>query len=230
MERVGKLVSIQVGRPKEQVFERPQDGRESVWTSGIHKVRVDGPIMLRETNLDGDTQADLENHGGPYRAVLMYSADHYEAWPHQLKLAGIEGSLQGEGAFGENFTVTGFTEDTVCLGDILRIGEVVVQVSQPRRPCWKLGRRHNMPGLPAAVERLGWTGWYIRVLQTGFVEAGMNVEFVDRLYPQWTIRETARVMRDRSALREQATVLAVCEELSPDWRQAFRETAEARAE
>ena len=214
----GKLLSIQVGLPAEKVYARPTDDHEAVWVSGIDKRRVDGPVELGLTNLAGDGQADLKHHGGPHRAVLLYSAAHYDEWPEVLGVPRFE-----FGAFGENFTVSGFSEETSCIGDILQIGEVVVQVSQPRGPCWKLGRKHHLPLLPVEVERRGWTGWYVRVLQTGTVEPGQQITLVERLHPQWTITETHRIMRERRTVREEALTLAACPELSSDWQRMLRE-------
>ena len=211
----GRLVSIQIGLPGQKVFEHPSDGREAAYVSAIDKSTVLGPVLVGETNLAGDGQADLKNHGGPYRAILAYSALHYPQWKQ------VCGLSFAYGAFGENFTVSGLTEENMCIGDILKVGEVILQVSQPRSPCWKLGRKHRLPELPADVERLGWTGWYLRVLQTGTVEAGMEIQLMERLYPKWTIRETHRIRKERLVMRDEAIALAACPELSPDWRDIF---------
>ncbi|QSO54466.1 MOSC domain-containing protein [Alicyclobacillus curvatus] len=208
----GKLLSIQVGLPEQKVFQHPSDGKEAAYVSGIDKSSVLGAVEVGVTNLAGDGQADLENHGGPHRAILMYSANHYPDWKQ------LRGLSLAYGAFGENFTVSGLTEDNMCLGDTLKVGEVILQVSQPRSPCWKLGRKHHLPQLPADVERFGWTGWYVRVLQTGTVEAGMEIRLIHRLHPQWTIRQTHKIRRDSLVMPEDALALAACTELSPDWR------------
>ena len=95
----------------------------------------------------GDGQADRKNHGGPYRAVLGYSADHYPVWREDLDMPDLP-----YGAFGENFTIAGLDEESVALGDVFRVGDqVVLQVSQPRAPCWKLARRWEIKDLTARV-------------------------------------------------------------------------------
>ena len=125
--------------------------------------------VLGRTDLDGNAQADLKNHGGPDKAVCCYSAEHYPDWRNTLGLSEDE---FGYGAFGENFTLSGFTEDAVCLGDIYTVGTAKVQVSQPRMPCWKVGRRWERPDLPGEMTATGRTGFYLRVLEEGEVGAG----------------------------------------------------------
>jgi MOSC domain-containing protein YiiM len=166
------LVSVQVGLPK------ALDG----WTSAIFKAAVHSPVWLSRTNLEGDRQADLRYHGGPDKAVLAYSADHYAAWRNKPGLEKIE-----YGAFGENFSIAGQTEETVCLDDVYFIGEVIVQVSRPRTPCGKLARKWNLPHLTTRVAQTGRSGWYLRVLKEGFVTAGTPVCLDERPHPESTI-------------------------------------------
>ena len=127
-----RLLSIQVGLPKTHGTEDAADPLDEQWTSAIFKQPVKGAVWLGKENLDGDEQADRVNHGGPHRAVLMYAATHYPLWQDELGLNDIP-----YGGFGENFTSDGLAEDTVCIGDMYAIGASVVQVSQPRSPCWK---------------------------------------------------------------------------------------------
>ena len=120
------------------------------------------PRALSSTNLAGDGQADLKVHGGPDKAVCVYSADHYP-----LLAPGTGRSRSADpGWFGENFSVEGQSETDVAVGDTYRIGTAVVQISQPRAPCWKLGRRWNRLDMPKLVLQSGRTGWYLRVLET----------------------------------------------------------------
>src|SRR5262245_23305620 len=133
------LVSIQTGMPKRY----GREGSDKAFLSGINKSTVNGPIHLNILNLEGDAQADLKNHGGEFRAVLSYAVSHYPAWRAELDRPDLP-----YGAFGENFTVSDLTEKNVCLGDIYEIGpEVIVQVSQPRLPCFKLARRWDIKNL-----------------------------------------------------------------------------------
>jgi MOSC domain-containing protein YiiM len=160
--------------------------------------------------VDGDGQADQVNHGGLDKAICTYAADHYDAWSRELGPFGV--SLQF-GAFGENFSVDGLTEDDVCVGDIWRIGAVEVQVSQPRQPCWKLARRWRIDDMALRVVESGRTGWYLRVLAEGPVTAGLAVERVARPFRMWTITQVNRLLHheknDLAAIRELVTVPAL---------------------
>lgn len=198
------LVSIQVGTPRLRGFEvglaRPLDRQ---WKSAFVKSPVDGPVPLAATNLKGDRQADLRVHGGPDMAVLCYSAEHYPLWRDEL---GIE--EMGPGGFGENFTISGHDERSVCIGDVYRIGGAEVQVSQPRGPCYKISYRWKRPDLLGRVEASGRHGWYLRVLREDEVEKGMAVELLNRPNPEWTVRHAADAFRDRRRAPETALALA----------------------
>jgi MOSC domain-containing protein YiiM len=215
------LVSIQVGRPACLGDDAAADPMDRPWTTAFFKQPVSGPVRLAPTNLDGDQQADLENHGGVDKAVCVYSADHYPAWRERLARPDLPW-----GAFGENFTLTGLLEQDVCVGDVWSIGEEVrVQVSQPRQPCWKLARRWREKTLTAEVIQTGRTGWYFRVLGAGIVEAGMPVTLVERLRPAWTITSCNGVMYGPRGDRDAAARLAAVPELSTAWRETLSRRA-----
>ena len=214
------LVSIQVARPG--VYGRPDadDWMDQPWQTGFYKQQVDGPRRLSRTNLDGDGQADLHNHGGPDKAVLAYASAHYPAWRELLDRPDLP-----HGAFGENFTVDGLDEDTVSIGDIYRLGTALVEVSQPRQPCWKLARRWRIKELPALVEQTGRTGWYLRVLEEGEVAPGQLLTLQERPYPDWTVTRATRTMRGRTRDRAAAGELAGIEALAASWRDRLAEAA-----
>src|SRR5262252_9538837 len=128
-----KIVSLNVGRPREVAWH----GRTV--TTGIFKEPVAGRVALRKLNLEGDGQADLTVHGGEYKAVYCYPVEHYDYWSKQLP-----GHALTMGNFGENFTIDGFSEDSVYIGDRFAIGSAEVVVTQPRLPCYKLGIRFDM--------------------------------------------------------------------------------------
>jgi MOSC domain-containing protein YiiM len=177
-------------------------------------------LQLDWLDLEGDEQADLTVHGGPDKAVCVYSADHFPFWQRALERPDL-----GAGAFGENFSVTGLAEDTVCLGDVYEVGEAVVQVSQPRAPCWKLGRKWARRDLPKLVLREGRTGWYFRVLQPGVVEPGQTLRLIDRSYPSWTITQVNRLAyaKKSDGLQDERRALADCPALAEEWRPSLRE-------
>jgi MOSC domain-containing protein YiiM len=214
------LLSIQVGRPAEHGTDGAADPMDCPWTSGFFKAPVAGPISLGRTNLDGDGQEDLVNHGGPDKAVCVYSADHYDTWRHELELPGLT-----FGAFGENFTIGGMDEDGVCIGDVWRVGEATVQVSQPRQPCWKLARRWRIKDLPGRVVATGRTGWYFRVLEEGVVSPELPMALVERPFPSWTVGRANRVMHHDRGDRRAAAELAAVPPLSASWREALARRA-----
>jgi MOSC domain-containing protein YiiM len=216
------LLSIQVGMPLTRGIDRATDPMDLPWTSGFVKEPVHGPVRVGLTNLDGDGQADLSVHGGVDKAILAYSSNHYPLWRKEL---GIDGFPYG--AFGENFTITDLTEQTVYLGDVWQVGEVRVEVSQPRQPCWKLARRWRSPDLPHRVIENGRSGWYFRVLTEGYVEAGQALTLLDRPFPQWTIAEVTEVLLHRRDDAEAAQELLKVPALAATWRAALRRRATA---
>lgn len=208
------IESIQVGQPRTlgqtgsgSPFDRP-------WTSAIHKHSVTGPVRVHRTNMAGDAQADLVNHGGPDKVLLVYSADHRAAWRRDLPR--LDAS---PGGFGENLTVVGLDERSVCIGDVYRFGGVLAQVSQPRSPCWKLARRHRQLDLAARVEGNGRTGWYLRVLEEGEVSSRDEFALLERHHPLWTVARTKSLMRDRHAGRDVIEELSQLMALSAGWRE-----------
>jgi MOSC domain-containing protein YiiM len=209
---VPRLQSLQVGLPKVLTDN-------GGWVTSIFKKPVDRTVWLDRLNLEGDAQADLKVHGGPDKAVCVYAADHFARWRSEL---GVD--CEG-GAFGENFSVSGQTEQTVSIGDVFEIGTAVVQISQPRGPCWKLARRWKRPDFPRQVLRTGRTGWYFRVLTPGRVEPGDSLRVVDRPCVDWTIARVNDVMyAPRSSWDAAAArALADCEPLTESWREALRE-------
>jgi MOSC domain-containing protein YiiM len=203
------LYSLQVGEPR-QLFE------PDIWTTAFYKGRVDGPVRLSRLNLAGDRQADLTVHGGLDKAVCVYSNEHYASWSREL---GVDGC--GPGWFGENFTVSNLNEDTACIGDVYAIGTAVVEVSQPRGPCWKLARRWNRLDLPKRVLRANRTGWYFRVIEEGDVAAGQDLELRERPFPKWTIARVNRLMYLKSESATDRRELANCPALAQSWRTAL---------
>jgi MOSC domain-containing protein YiiM len=166
---------------------------------------VDGPIFVSATNLAGDRQADLVHHGGTDKAVLAYSTVHFAYWRDEFP----DWQLAG-GAFGENLTIEGLCEADVCVGDVFEIGACRVQVSQPRQPCWKLSRRWNLPRLDARVKTTGRTGWYLRVLQEGWIEAGLELQLVERPHPKITVAWANSVMYAKPRVPDNDRALAAC--------------------
>ncbi|MBK9308586.1 MAG: MOSC domain-containing protein [Nitrospira sp.] len=183
------------------------------WTTGFFKHPINDPIWLGRLNLDGDGQADLENHGGIDKAVNVYPIEHYSYWLQILSVTEL-----APGAFGENFTTEGLSEGEVCIGDTFEIGQSLVEVSQPRQPCWKLARRWGVPDLALRVQKSGLTGWYFRVLREGLVQVNQSAVLLGRPFPQWTIARANLLMHHQTDDRDAARDLANCPALSSRWR------------
>jgi MOSC domain-containing protein YiiM len=130
------------------------------------------------------------------------------------------------GAFGENIVVEGMSEADVCVGDVYDLGEARVQVSQPRQPCGKQARRWGIADLVEQINRRGWTGWYLRVLREGRVQAGDRFTMLERPHPEWTISRAHEVMHFRKKDAEAIESLAACAALSADWVTELRMRAE----
>ncbi len=200
-----QIVSLQVGLPTERQYGNDADGEGKVWRSGIFKETVEGAVYLGKEDFVGDAQADLKNHGGPDKAVLMYAESHYSYWKRILPQHSWV-----YGGFGENLTVTQMTEDKVAIGDVYAIGDVRVEVSQPRQPCWKLARRWTQKDLAVRVQQNGFAGWYVRVLQEGMIEAGQKLELLKRPYPEWTISRVFDIIYNLDRDIEESLELAHC--------------------
>lgn len=175
------LISVNTGKVRTlENYAKPA-------TSAIIKQPTKETLYLSHTNLAGDEQADLVFHGGREKAVCVYSFEHYPYWEKELRIK------MPLGAFGENLTLQGLTEEVVCIGDTFEWGDAVVQVSQPRRPCYKISARYNIPELTLKVVNTGYTGFYLRVLEEGKVSvnepltlkkrhgAGVTVDFVNQI-------------------------------------------------
>jgi MOSC domain-containing protein YiiM len=204
-----KLMSVNVSVPIEV-----RHGDKLVST-GIFKKSVAGPVHVNGYNLVGDGQADLESHGGEYKAVYAYSLDHYEFWRKVLSREEMP-----FGQFGENLTVEGLDESRSCVGDRLQIGTAQFTVTQPRVPCYKLGIRLGNEKMPRLFSESARTGFYLRVLHEGTVEAGDPVEVIERGRGHVAIKTLFEAyMRpgDRDAARTLRQGLEV-PELSPEWR------------
>jgi MOSC domain-containing protein YiiM len=215
------LVALCVGQPTDYGVEGAVDPMDRPWRTAFYKEEVDGPRWLGTTNLEGDRQADTKSHGGPEKAALAYCADHYRDWAAEMPDLRL-----GFGAFAENLDIAGLPEAGACVGDVYAIGDALVQVSQPRMPCWKISRRWRVPDFAHRVQAAGRTGWYLRVLREGEISAGLEVVLVERPQPRWTIACCNEVMYVRKRDRDLAAELAAVPELAASWRNMLGKRAE----
>src|SRR5436190_461567 len=156
--------------------------------SAFEKTPVVGVLDLGREGLPGDEHA-WKHHGGPDMAVLVYAREHYSFWEDDC---GLE--LPPSGAFGENFTTRGLVETEVCIGDVFRVGGAVVQVSQPRSPCFKIAARYGLSDMPIRVQESGYTGFLLRVVEEGPVRAGDEIRLVGHDDHGMTVAEANRIV------------------------------------
>jgi MOSC domain-containing protein YiiM len=215
------VVSVNAGRPAPLTRRH---GR--VVRSAIHKRPVDADVLaLSRVNLEGDEQADLTVHGGPDKALYVYPVEHLHAWVGEHP--GHE-AVFVPGGIGDNLTVEGWTERTVRIGDVWRWGDALVQVAQPRSPCYKLAARSGIPTLTRLFEETGRSGWYLRVLEPGTVpaRAPLRLHLVERAASVLTVAEATRLLRaprPLAALQRGATH----PDLAASWRRALLRRLEA---
>ena len=186
-------------------------------STGIFKEPANGPIEVRKLNLEGDHQADLEFHGGVCKAVYAYPIEHYTHWARELDRADFS-----FGQFGENFTVEGMLESEIYVGDVLRIGDVVFEVTQPRVPCFKLGiRMGDVDDFQNRFLRSGFVGFYLRVLEEGTVSAGMEIERVSKRSDSMSIQDIHKSMHFDKRNLDAAKKALEIDALSPGWCREF---------
>lgn len=187
----GSIVSVQVGRTA------PLGPRKV--PSAFVKRPIAGPVMAKQLGLVGDQQADLRVHGGPDKAIYCYPSDHYVTW---LAERPSDKALLVPGGFGENLTTRGLDEDLMCIGDVLRIGGVTAQVTQPRQPCFKLGLHFKDPQILRRMLQSGRSGWYLRVLEPGLVQAGGSITRISHPNPTWSVARLNRLFGSNATFEE----------------------------
>ena len=183
-----RLLEVNVGLPA-PLGQR----RGEIVLSGIRKRPVTSPeVTVSTVNIAGDGQADLVNHGGRDKAVYCYAADHFPFWKQSI---GYEGDGE-HAAFGQNLTVAGIDETGIHIGDRLRWGDVLLEVSQPRWPCFKLDMHSGVPLLMKRLIASGHSGWYLRVIESGTAPTSGDIEIVERDPLAITVRDAFDARRD----------------------------------
>jgi MOSC domain-containing protein YiiM len=203
----GRVVSVQIGTVAPLGPNRVP--------SGFVKRAVAGPVAVTAHGLDGDEQADLRVHGGRDKAVYGYAAAAYDYWraTQPQHLARLH-----PGAMGENLTLAGLGEAHVYIGDKVRIGTSLLQVSEPRQPCFKLALAFDDAKLPRAFARSGRCGWYYRTLEPGVIAAGDDCEVVERPNPDWPVARLFEVITARAFGRETLVEMVAIEGLAEGWK------------
>ena len=190
---------------------------DAQYTSAIDKQPCLKRITVTERGFEGDIQADQRVHGGVDKAIHHYAFDHYAYWQERLDAPQAHTVLKAAGAFGENISTTGITEADVCLCDRIKIGTCIVEVSQSRQPCWKLNHRFATPDMALYVQNTGKTGWYYRVLQGGYMEAGDAMTLLERPYPQWNLSKVNEIISGKLQDKDELQAFASLA-LTPSWK------------
>ena len=206
-----KLLTVSVGLPREIEWK----GR--IVRTSIFKAPVGGRVRVSRLNLDGDQQSDLTVHGGFDKAVYAYPSEHYSFWRRELP-----GMDLASGVFGENFTTEGLLEETLHIGDRLRVGSAAFVVTQPRMPCFKLGIRFNRSDMVKRFLQSGRTGFYFAVLQEGEVAAGDSIELLERDEHSIPVADVVNLYRGDATNQKLLRRVSELPSLPESWRDYFR--------
>lgn len=204
-----KVETVLAGRPV-------PFGRPGV-LSAIAKRPLEGPVEVGPSGLLLDEQGDPRHHGGPEKAIHHYALDHYPYWRAELAPA-APSCLEAPGAFGENLSTRGLTEADMCVGDVWRLGTVLLQVSQARQPCWKLNHRFGVLDMVLRVQASGRTGWYYRVLEPGRIAPADTLMLVERPHADWPLSRLLRTFYVDRLNRPALEGIKALELLSASWR------------
>lgn len=205
------IESLNIGLPVKENFY----GKEI--TTGIRKQPVPGPARLGRLGFDGNDVADKKHHGGPDKAVCVYSTEHCHYWEDAL------GITLPPAPFGENFSVSGLYEEDICIGDIFKAGTALVQVSQPRQPCSTLAARYGRNDMVKLVVESGRTGFYFRVLQEGMVKRGDVLALKEKDPQNITVSFANRIFHHDKKNCEAIERVFALPSLSESWRRSFLE-------
>ena len=206
-----KLVSLNVGLPREVAW------RGKTVRTGIWKNPAQSRLMVRRLNIDGDGQGDLGGHGGPNRPVFVYQLDSYRYWERELSRSDFS-----YGQFGENFTIEGWPDDEVCIGDRFRIGGALFEISQPRVTCYRVGIRMEEPRMAALLVAQHRPGFYFRVLEEGEVGAGDEIIKVADGAEGMSVAEIDGALYLRGHTRDQWERALRIPALSAGWKESFQ--------
>lgn len=205
-----KLVSVNVSLPVEIDYNNTRI------SSSIFKKPVAGNISLGEFNLAGDQQVDLENHGGGHKAVYAFSTEQYDYWRQALNRPELH-----YGQFGENLTISGLDEAALCIGDQLQVGDCILEITQPRIPCFKLGIALSLTTMPKQFIQHGHTGIYFKVIKTGHIQSGDNIVCSYQSPQQLSVKTLFNAYFDPNFIDAKQVMKTATEisALSDEWRE-----------
>ena len=204
------LLSVNVGLPRELEW------KGKIVRTSIFKAPVTGRVRVAKLNVEGDQQSDLTVHGGIDKAVYAYPSEHFAFWSTELP-----GMDLPWGVFGENFTTTGLLEESLHIGDRLRIGSAEFVVTQPRMPCFKLGIRFNRSDMVKRFLQSGRTGFYFAVLKEGEVAAGDSIELIEGDEHNIPVADVVNLYRGDATNQDLLRRVSELPSLPNTWREYF---------
>lgn len=223
LQMVGYGIRMILSQIDALLIGRPKTFRVDGIMSAMQREAVNRQITLRKLGFEGDQVGDPTVHGGVDKAVHFYPAEHYPKWIAHFAGENFTHPLLNQaGAFGENISASGLTEDRLRIGDRFRIGKALVEVAQGRQPCWKLDHHFGLHGLSGAVIKTGRSGGYFRVIEEGEVAPGDRIEQVERAPHDWTIERVFKLLigggYKAPDARLQLAELAQLGSLAENWR------------
>lgn len=209
-----KLVSVNVSLPVEIDYNNTRI------STSIFKTPIAGKVAVHQFQLAGDQQVDLENHGGGHKAVYAFATEQYDYWRQTLARPDLH-----YGQFGENLTISGLDEASLCIGDQIQIGDCILEATQPRVPCFKLGIALVLETMPKQFIEHGHTGIYFKVLKTGSITTGDNVTHIYHHPHQLAVTTLFKAYFDPDFLGAEKVMqtAASTQELSDEWREKVLE-------
>jgi MOSC domain-containing protein YiiM len=204
-----KLLSINVSLPVEVEYNN------KIISTGIFKKPVEGTVHISPLGLSNDEQVDLKNHGGEHKAIYAFSAHHYAFWRNKLNRPDLS-----FGQFGENLTIADLDETSLCIGDQIQIADCILEITQPRVPCYKLGIALGQTEMPKFFVKHGATGIYFRVLQAGTIDINSQISILFRHPKQLTVHTLFNAYFDKN-FSGSDKIMALAEaipQLSNEWR------------
>ncbi len=207
-----KLASLNIAMPEKINF----NGKGKKFLTGIFKKPIEGKIFLDELGFRGDGVGDPRFHGGKDLAVCAYFVDHLPYWQAEL-----EREVK-PGAFGENLSLSGINEKQINIGDIFRLGEAEIEVSQPRQPCHKLNKVFDLQAMACKVQTTGYTGCYFRVKKTGWVEPDSAIERIQEGFEKNSIEMVNVLMFKEKKNQDLLKKVTRLQTLSAEWREKFQ--------
>lgn len=210
-ESPGEVISIHVGLPTKFEYK----GRKA--KSAIWKNPVNGKVFARGINLEGDDQADREAHGGFDKAVYAYASEDLTWWTNEI------GRVVAPGELGENLTLKDISVNDALIGEQWKVGETILEVSEPRIPCWRLGVKMNDKSFPRKFTKALKPGAYLRIIQEGFLENGDSVEIIERPDHALSVRDVFEIY---THTHEKADRILEVSKMSDAWRRWANETVQ----